>query len=450
LSRAQFAAILLAGALLRAVALPGPGTGDVTVFKVWSYHAARHDVADMYGVGGSPLEWRSLEFDGAQAFVVYPPLVLYELGAAGQAYWLWSLHHFPNTAALNVFVKLPGLLAEIGLAWLLFVVVRARLGVTAARWCVTAYWLNPAALINASVLGYLDPQFALPAVGAIVAAASGWPAVAGALVAVAGLTKPQGIFIGPAVLIALWACTSRERRVVATATAAAGGAAVIAVVLAPFVLSGGFPNFVQAMTRLAHHDMLSANACNLWWIVGYVVRVRHSMHDMGTWAAITAPARILGISRMVEIGYPNPLMIGTALTVGTVAWSLWIAGRSTTFDLWLAAALGAFSFHAYATLSAQVHENHLFGAVPLLVLAAAGRPAFRPLCAVVSAIVALNLNLFYGFGSGVGYALPRAMTVVDLTLIVSAINCAALCWHAVLLRRECSTAAGRRQSPAPA
>jgi hypothetical protein len=56
LSRAQFAAVLLAGALLRAVALPGPGTGDVTVFKVWSYHAARHDVAGMYGVGGSPLE----------------------------------------------------------------------------------------------------------------------------------------------------------------------------------------------------------------------------------------------------------------------------------------------------------------------------------------------------------------------------------------------------------
>lgn len=54
--------------------------------------------------------------------------------------------------------------------------------------------------------------------------------------------------------------------------------------------------------------------------------------------------------------------------------------------------------HAYATLSAQVHENHLFGVVPLLVLAAAGRRAFWPICVTVSAVVALNLNLFYGFG----------------------------------------------------
>jgi hypothetical protein len=390
-----------------------------------------------------------LDYDGTQAFVVYPPLVIDELGVAGQAYWLWSHHHFPNTTALTVFVKLPGLVAEMGLTLLLFLLVRARLGESAARWCATAYWLNPAALINASVLGYLDAQFVLPAIGAIVAASTGWPAMAGALVAVAALTKPQGLFIGPAVLLTLWVSTTRAHRLRDVARATAGGAAVSAAVLAPFVLSGGFPNFVQAMSRLTHHDMLSANACNLWWIVGYVVRAWYSMHDMGTWAAFTAPAQILGISRMIEIGYPNPLVIGTTLALAAMCWSLWI-GFHAEMDVWLAAALGAFSFHAYATLSAQVHENHLFGAVPLLVLAAAGRPAFRPICALVSVIVALNLNLFYGFGSGVGYALPRMLTVIDLTVIVSAVNCAALLWHARVLRRQCSTAAAPRLSPAPA
>jgi hypothetical protein len=99
-------------------------------------------------------------------------------------------------------------------------------------------------------------------------------------------------------------------------------------------------------------------------------------------------------------------------------------------------------------LSAQVHENHLWGAVPLLVLAAAGRPAFRSILFLVSAIVALNLNLFYGFGAG--YALPRTLTVIDATVVLAAINCAALWRHALVLKRQCSTAAEYRQSPVPA
>jgi hypothetical protein len=106
--------------------------------------------------------------------------------------------------------------------------------------------------------------------------------------------------------------------------------------------------------------------------------------------------------------------------------------------------------HAYATLSAQVHENHLFAAVPLLVLAAAGRRGFRPIAVGVSVVAALNLNLFYGFGDGIGYALPRAITIIDLTVLVALLNCFLLSWHAVALSRECSTANARLPPPAPA
>ena len=101
--------------------------------------------------------------------------------------------------------------------------------------------------------------------------------------------------------------------------------------------------------------------------------------------------------------------------------------------------LAAFLVHAHATLSAQVHENHLFAAVPLLVLAAAGRRGFRPIALGVSAVVALNLNLFYGFGDGIGWALPRMITIVDFTVVVALFNCLLLSWHAVVLSRECAT-----------
>ena len=448
MSRSQFAALVLAGILIRAVALPGPGTGDLTVWKVWSYNAARHASGEMYGVGGTPTERRELEYAGATATVDYPPLALYELGLAGNAYWIWSHRHFPNATALNAFVKLPSIVGEIAIALLLFAVARRHLGIAAARVTVLAYWLNPAALFDASILGYLDVPYLLPAIAAIVAAAGGWPLLAGALITAAILTKAQGIFIAPAVALAIWNAGAPQRRVARLLTASAAALATAAVIVAPVIAAGGWPNMVQALGRLAHHDMLSANAANLWWVVGYVLRVRYSMHDMGVWAALTAPAKILGIQRVIDIGYPDPRNIGIALTVAAMAWALWTARGAR--DLWLMAGVGAFVVHAYATLSAQVHENHLFAAVPLLVLASAGRRAFWPICAAVSAVMALNLNLFYGFGDGVGYALPRAWTIIDLTVIVALVNCSLLLWHAVVLNRACSTAAAPLPPPAPA
>jgi hypothetical protein len=204
--------------------------------------------------------------------------------------------------------------------------------------------------------------------------------------------------------------------------------------------------------------MLSANAANLWWLIGYLLRVRYSMHDMGVWTAATAPARILGIQRTIDIGYPDPRTIGIALTIAAAAWALWSGYRASSrpngrdpgrasLDLWLLAGIAAFLVHAYATLSAQVHENHLFAAVPLLVLASAGRRALRPICLGVSAVLALNLNLFYGFGDGVGYALPRSITVVDATVILAVVNCFLLSWHAAVLHRQCSTASAPLQVP---
>ena len=163
---------------------------------------------------------------------------------------------------------------------------------------------------------------------------------------------------------------------------------------------------------------------------------------------MTAPARILAISRMIDIGYPNPRIAGTAMVAAAVLWSLWRTRNRA--DSWLMSAVGAFGVHWYAVLSAQVHENHLFGAVPCLVLAAAGRPAFRPILIAVSVIEALNLNLFYGFGDGVGYGLPRSLTVIDATVVLSAISCAVFCWHAVVLHRESSKAAAPRQMSMPA
>jgi hypothetical protein len=453
LSRSQFLAILLAGAILRAIALPWPGTGDVTVWKVWSYYTTRHGVGGMYGVGGTPPERRVLDYEGTEALATYPPVAMFELEAAGMLHRAWSGRRFPNTDALTVAVKLPALAADIGLLLLLLAAARP-LGASRARRAASAYWLNPAVIVNGAVLGYLDLLYVAPAAAAIVAATAGWAATAGALIAVAVLTKPQAIFIAPAVAAALWSATPPSRRVARFTAALAGAGIAAAVAVGPVIVAGGWPNMIVSLERIAYHDSMSSQACNLWWLVGWAIRVRYSTHDMGFWPAVTAPARILGIDRVVEIGLPDPKPIGIAIAAAAIVWALWIVGRRVVrggtggTDLWLFAALAAFTVHAYGTLSVQVHENHMVAAVPLAILAATGRRAFAPVAAVLTVVVALNHNLFYGLG--IGYALPRTLTVVDATLVVSLVNCAALWWHAWILRRECSTAAAPLPQPAPA
>ncbi len=443
-----FRSALLAGAVIRAAALFLPGTHDVDIWKIWTYAAATGGATQMYGVGGSPPERRVIDFHGAKTTVDYPPLALYELGGVGRVYQTIAGRQFPDTIALTASIKVAIVFAEIGLTALMFVSARRTAGIDAARWAAVAYWLNPASILDGSVLGYLDPLFVLPAAAALVSAVAGWPGLAGILAAAAVLTKAQAIVIMPAVVVAIWNAGPAQDGIRRLASAAGGSAVAALGVVGPIAAAGAWPNMVQALSRLATHDMLSANACNLWWIVGYLLRAAYAVHDKGAWVAYTMPTRILGITRVTELGYPNARLVGAALTLLAIGWALWTARRAR--DLWLIAALGAFLVHAYATLSAQVHENHLFAAVPLLAIAATGRRQFAPIFTVVGAIFALNLNIFYGISEGVGYAIPRDVTIVDLSVVLAVANCAAFVWHASIFKRECSTAGAPRRLPVPA
>jgi hypothetical protein len=433
----RFAAALLVGSVIRAVALPLPGTGDVGIWKIWSYNGALHGVTRLYGIGGSAFEGSTIDYHGSIAVVDYPPLALYEVTAVGTFYWRLHARRFPDTAALNAVMKIPTVLADVGTVWLVFWLVRRRIGTQAAQWAAIAYWLNPAVLLDGSILGYLDPLYVLPAMGSLVAATMGYAAVAGGLFAAAFLTKAQAIFMAPAVALAIWNTGTQPTSSRQMLSAAVAATLVAAAIVGPSVAAGGARNMIGGLASLAQHDMLSGNACNLWWLVGYWLRAYYSMHDMGIWAAFTAPTKILAISRVIEIGYPNPRPIGALLTLAAMTWGLWTARRVSS--IWLLSACAAFLVHAYATLSAQVHENHLFAAVPFLIVAAIERRGFAPVCALVSAIVALNLYLFYGISEPLDYRIPRSLTIIDLTVVIAIVNCAALAWHAVVFRAECAS-----------
>ena len=403
---------LLAGALIRAAALPLAGSADVDTWKLWTFTGAT-DATGYYGVGGVPPERRVLKWREMRGTTEYVPLSLYELAAIGRVYMRIDPLYTDSTT-LTVLVKMPGLIAEIALVAFLLTTGRRWLGESAARMAALAIWLNPAMILNGAALGYLDIQMAALATIALVAALHGRSGLAGTLLAAAVLTKPQAIFVAPFVLIAVARQSAPLRQFL---RCSAAGLVTTALVLAPIVLRGAWPNMVQAVRRLNAHDMLSGEATNAWWIVTWLVRVVDAAPDLGWWGALTIPVRILSITRFGELGYPNARLIGTTIVIAAIVWALARAWRARADAAIVFAA--AWTIFAYVTFRVQVHENHLILAVPLAAIAAGLDRRLTGVMIGISLLSALNMYLFQGISGGWQPILLRPEGFIDTTVIVS-------------------------------
>ena len=273
--------------------------------------------------------------------------------------------------------------------------------------------------------------FVLPAVGALLAAISGWPALAGGLIAASVLTKPQGIFIVPAVVHRGLECPGEPDGSAPPPV----GALVSAAVLAPFVAAGAWWNVVHGVGSQAREIYLSMEGYNFWWMAGHFLWVGYAwQRGLDAWSVFVGPVTRIPFVRAAAHGLPFLRVAGTMLALAGIGWGVFIGRRAR--ELSLVAAVGAFSVHAYAVLGAQVHENHLFAAMPLLVIAAATRRRYVPVLAGVSAFLALSM-LFYVFGDEEGrWVLSRSFTLLDTTLLLAAFNCGLFVWHGAVLRAE--------------
>jgi hypothetical protein len=426
-----FVLALLIGTALRFAALPLPGAEGVASRKIWAY-AASDQVTIMYGVGGSPPARGVAHWGTRAATVDGPPAALYELGLVGRVYRVFD-PEFRDTPLLLVLLKVPGLLSAAALTGLIYMVVLRRTGrKELAQWSALACWLNPALILSADALGHWDPLMLLPAVAALMLVHAEAPAAAGAMTAVAALTEPQGVLILPAVLVAAWALTGPG----GLARAALGITAAALLLLLPFAMAGALPNMWFALSAFQlERDVLSANAANVWWIAGWAIGLHPLLSKGGLAAALKVQVpHTLTIARFRELGLPDPrpwAAGAAALVCGRACWQV----RSSR-SLALHAALGAFTVQAFFVLMIGVHEHHQMLAVPLLALAAGLRRAFRPLFYTVTVIVALNLNLFHGISQGYGWAIPRALTWIDATVLLSLANVITLVTFAGLLADE--------------
>jgi hypothetical protein len=419
---------LIAGVLVRlaVLSIEVPVVDDS--WRAWSYHAATRGPWTLYGPKG-----HTVKFGDIDAPVVYPPLALDELAIVGRVHMAINGGRFQDGASLTRTIKGAIALLDAVLSTLIFVVVRRASDSGRAWRAAMSYWANPAVLMI-TTLGYIDVFLAIPAVSAVVAASCGRPLLAGALFTAAVVTKPQGLFVGPVVALALWnagADASGAKRVRDALLSSAFCAAIVA---APVVAVGKTFQMLRSIAVLAGHDMLSALAFNLWWIVSYFFMAAAASAG-GFRAAVTARAEIVRHRYAMERGFPNPRVVALLLVAGAVLWALKTARHAR--DLGLHAALGAFVVVTYFTLSVQVHENHFFLAVPLLAIAAALRPAFAAVFVWLSVVFALNLYLPFGVrGNGPAEFVNTAIPI-DPGVLAACITCGLFVWLAAVLMREC-------------
>jgi len=395
----KYRAELLAGAVLigaaaRIAVSPLPGSTDAPIFHVWSHYAATEGVGRLYGTGARFPERRTLEYKGVGTKVDYPPVALFELGLAS-----------PKTLAV---------LGDVVIAWMLFAWVRRRRP-QAAPGAALAFWLNPAVILLGAALGYLDVLYLAPALAALIMAASGGAAAAGALFAVSFLTKPLAILVAPALALALGVPRPAPDTRRTALRAVVAGTATATLIVLPVVVAGGFLNMLWGVGSLLRDPFVSGAAANAWFLASPLVA--------------HLPMNLLRA-------------IGVVMTVATIGWAGARIGK--TSDVFALAALAAFSIHAYAVLAVSVHENHLAGALPFLALASAGHRQLLPVLAAVSAIAAVNMNALYGLGVGIGWAIPRTVAGIDILVPLATVNVLALAWHANLLRAVAGERAGER------
>ncbi|MER3418950.1 MAG: hypothetical protein C4343_07695, partial [Chloroflexota bacterium] len=371
--RAGLALPVLLGAglalrLLIIVLLPGTGFGvDLNAFRFWAANLAQDGPFGFYARG---------------FFIDYTPgylYVLWLLGLAGQL-----------LGGLGDLIKLPAILADIVVAWLVHELVVELGGSRRAALLGTAIVLvNPVTWFDSAVWGQVDAVGAIPLLLGLRELWRGRSERAAVFAAVAAVVKPQlgilALLVGgvvlrralfgtpPGSLDRRWLPTAAEPgagsrgllarwrafetgahgpvRIVTSAIAAVATAAILS---APFGLS-----FVDLLGRVAGaaggYPYLTVNAYNLWALVE---RAGSGLAANGTWLCDAVTGQACPPGAAVTIGPVWAVFVGSALlfvAIGIIVVA--VALRPNPRSLTVALAALAVVFFIVPT---RVHERYLF------------------------------------------------------------------------------------------
>lgn len=321
-NRAVFWSLLAAGFILRVVlALSYPGLScDTGCFQGWTLTA------------GEDL----LHFYQNVSFSDYPPLYIYVLGLVGGLCRLLGINSM--TAGFTLMVKLPAIAADLIVAVLLYRYGTRQKDMRTGHILMALYLLNPAIWINSTLWGQVDGVLILWLVLYLTALSRRDLHHAAAWLALAVLTKPQGLLLAPLLLFA-WIQEADARTILRSV---AWGAATFLLVILPFAVQQK-PLWILTLLKgtTAQYAYASFNGYNLFSLIGANLKPDNE-------TLLFLPYRIWG-------------MVGIAASV-LFSGYVYLRKKDTPHRVWLAALVlitGVF------VLGFRMHERYLYPAVAL-------------------------------------------------------------------------------------
>ncbi len=330
-------AVIGGGVALRLAIAPWGGhPGDLPTLTGW---------AAALGAGG----WLSVY---VASDANYPPLGMLLIAAARGLYGLLAPGgELATVGVWPVIVKLPAILADAGIGWLIWRMARGRRG---ALWGVVSVALNPALIVLSAWWCQLESVYALLALGAVVAAVERRPMLAGILLGAGVMVKVQAVVVAPVVGLVILAEAGRVPRRVGLL--ALGAILPVALAMGPFVTLGqGGLVLGRIAALVAGPGWLTVNALNAWYLV---------TGGAGNWAyqaPLTRPD-----SAPVLVGVSARALGSAALVLWSVGvlGSAWRVRREASGRGWLLA--GALLYLGVFLWPTQAHERYAFGAVVML------------------------------------------------------------------------------------
>ncbi|MBD3236176.1 MAG: hypothetical protein GF330_05705 [Candidatus Eisenbacteria bacterium] len=369
--------ILLALLLLRWYLATLPGyPPDLTTYKRWALTAALEGVHTIY--------------DDPQTTYDYPPLYGLLLTPVGHLYHAiapQAAESRGDSATFSILVKLPPQIFDLLTALLLATLAfrkklwppgRARRG-----WLPALLYLAfPAVLFDTTYWGQPDSIHTLFVLLALTLILRGRPEWGWAAAAWACLMKPLALPFLPLLAVATIVRSGWVR--LCSGGLAAGAAGLL--VFVPFLVTGrGALVFERLISDATLMPYTSVNSHNLWWLIG-------------SWRNASVP----------WIGPLTPTLFGLILFglayLGALGLALQIewkrAGRAPIgrgahplgeqMHWYIAFTAVAFSFFLFST---HMHENHLFAALPGLILLAGLGKRWAWLCALVGFSALVNMAI---------------------------------------------------------
>ncbi len=364
-------ALLLLGLVVRLFFIGNEGfKTDVNTYVAWALGLSQHGFASFYSRIG---------------FADYPPGYFYILAAVGHLWRLFFAAHDPGYAVLRNLVKLPAILADLGVGALVYAIVRRFASNGIALGAAALYLLNPATIYISALWGQVDSisgGLALLAIYLLLRSedapdqraqtlwiVSAWLAFSYSL-----LIKPQtaAVLVFLLVAFAFVDPQRRRERVTATSIGILAGLLLALLLAEPFHPANPIEAFAWLYQRYSDGASVyaynSVNAFNLWALRGTLWvpdNQNIAMFPQWVWGIILVLA-----------------------AVGLVVWR-YLQDR-TTQALLEGCAIATLAF---STLATRMHERYLFDGLLFTIVCLPF--ARRYLWGAVALSVVLFANLLY-------------------------------------------------------